>query len=170
MMRSGRRCLTAVVVAALFTSVSCAGSADGAKVIEYRATDLETGREVSLADFRGTAVLMSSWATWCEPCKEELPKLEALYQQRFGDGLQMVAVNVNAAGPAEREIDNMVEQFGLTMPTWRDDENRFTVAFGGMGVPTNVLIGTDGRIIQKWLGAVDVDDPAFIAAIDAAVG
>jgi cytochrome c-type biogenesis protein len=156
------------VVVALFTS--CAGSADDEKVIEYAAADLVTGEAVSLTTLRGGPVLLSSWATWCEPCKEELPKLEALYQQRVDDGLQMVAVNVNAAGPAEREIDNMVEQLGLTMPTWRDDENRFTVVFGGMGVPTNVLIGADGRVIQKWLGAVDVDDPAFIAAINAAVG
>ncbi len=164
----GRRC--AGVVAALAVVTSCARSADDTKVIEYRATDLDTGVDVSLQDLRGAPVLMSSWATWCEPCKEELPKLEALYEQRAGDGLQLVAVNVNAPGPAERQIENMIERLGLTMPTWRDDANRFTVVFGGMGVPTNVLIGADGRVIQRWLGAVDVDDPAFIAAIDAAVG
>lgn len=164
-----RRGALAIATAAALLAGCGGGAGDAGPPADYAATDLATGAPVSLADLRGSPVLLSTWATWCEPCRKEMPQLERLYAERRDDGLVVVAVNVNAAGPDERRIDALVRQWGLTMPLWRDADDRVTAEFGGMGVPMSVLIGADGVERATWHGAVDTADPAFAAEIDGAI-
>jgi cytochrome c-type biogenesis protein len=147
----------------------CASSGGSDAVVEYAARDLQSDEPVDLASLRGAPALLSSWATWCEPCKKEMPELQALWEERQGTGLQMVAVNVNAAGPDERRIEPMAEDWGLTMAQWRDADNEFTSTFDGLGVPMTVLLDADGRVLRTWHGAVDPDDDEFQHAIDDAL-
>jgi hypothetical protein len=98
-----------------------------------------------------------------------MPALEALWQERRDDGLQVVAINVNAPGPSERTIGQMVDGWELTMPQWRDPENRFTTRFGGMGVPMTVLLAADGSVAKVWFGAIDERADEVRAAIDEAL-
>jgi cytochrome c-type biogenesis protein len=148
---------------------ACASSAGDGSVVEYAARDLRSDAPVDLESLRGAPVLLSTWATWCEPCKKEMPELQALWEERQDTALQMVAVNVNASGPDERRIEPMAEDWGLTMAQWRDADNEFTSTFDGLGVPMTVLLDADGRVLETWHGAVDPDDDDFVAAIDDAV-
>lgn len=164
-----RRALRHSVGALAFAVSACAGGVSRGEPVTYVGKDLRTGEDVAVADYRGDVVLLSSWATWCEPCKEELPELDRLAQERADEGLTVVAVNVNTAGPAVRAIDSTVEQLGLTVPLWRDSPERFAGVFGAMGVPTNVLVHRDGTLAQVWNGALDLDDAETMAIIDEAL-
>ncbi len=163
-----RRSLSAISLGFLLTG--CAGNRSNSETaVSFESADWSSGEKVSLADFEGSPVLMSSWATWCEPCKEELPELQALYEDRSDDGLEIVAVNVNVSGPSEKKIQPMIDTYSLTMPIWRDADDDFTVTFDGLGVPMSVLVGRDGKVRQTWQGQIDPEDPDFQQAIDDAL-
>ncbi len=160
------------IVAALTVALSlaaCAGSGSSADAIDYSAESFPSGEAVSTADLRGDPLLLASWATWCVECEEEMPALERFWRDRRDDGLQVVAVNLNAPGPAEDRIATMAADWGLSMPQWRDADNDFTSAFDGVGVPMVVLLDAEGAIVGTWHGAVDFEDADFLAAVDAAV-
>ncbi|MGB2756247.1 MAG: TlpA disulfide reductase family protein [Acidimicrobiia bacterium] len=155
-----------VVIAAVITT-GC--QSDGGSAVTFTSTDWKTRKPTSLKDLRGSPVLMSSWATWCEPCKRELPELQKFYEQRHPDGLEIVAVNVNVSGPSESKIDPMIKKFDLGMRIWRDSDDTFTTTFDGLGVPMTVLIGADGTLKKKWQGEIDTSDREFLAAVNAAI-
>lgn len=163
------RFLAFILAGAALVAAGCGPEAGDGEIVEYAAEEFGTGHPVSLQDLRGHDALLTSWATWCEPCKEELPAIDALYRERSGDGLQVIAVNVNEAGPGARSIEDYIHELGLSMPVWRDADDRFTVAFHGFGVPTNVLIDGEGRVVKTWLGAVDPNSEEFIAVIEDAL-
>ena len=168
------RAASAVLVACLLAAMaltSCSRKEDAsATPIDYRAQDLRTGESVDLADLRGKAVLLSSWATWCAPCRKELPELDRLYQKHKEDGLEVVAVNVDPAGASSKQVVPTVDELGLTMATWKDREGGFVDAFGAVSVPTNVLVGRDGKVIERWNGPIDPDDDEVRRAVDEAMG
>lgn len=137
--------------------------------MDYRAEDLLSGVAVDLADLRGQVVLLSGWATWCAPCRAELPDLNELYEERRDDGLIVVAVNLDAAGPSTRQVLPAVEEMGLTMPTWIDSDNDFALVFGAVSMPTNVLIDRDGVVRHTWNGAIDPDEDDVADMIAAVV-
>ncbi|MFN8017270.1 MAG: TlpA disulfide reductase family protein [Acidimicrobiales bacterium] len=157
------------LAAALLTGCSKDHAASG-EPVEYQAQDLRTGDPVDLADLQGKAVLVSSWATWCAPCRKELPELDRLYQDRKAEGLEVVAVNVDPAGASSKQVIPTVDELELTMPTWKDGEAGFVEAFGAVSVPTNVLVGRDGEVIERWNGPIDPDSDEVRAAIDEALG
>ena len=174
--RSRRRRLVVIglVAAAALLAVAAAaallpGGATSGDAVDYAAVDQATGEPVDLASLEGQPVLLTSWATWCGPCTEELPAIQELYEDRRDEGFEVVAVNVNAAGPDEPAIEPMAEELGLTMPLWRDRDNRFASTFGGVGVPTNVLVDADGTLVRTWQGAIDVEDEDFLATLDEAL-
>lgn len=155
------------VAAAVACLTACGGTAGpGPTQAPYSALDVATGAAVSTAELAGRPALLTTWATWCEECRDEMPALEALWRDRGSDGLQVVAVNVNAMGPSERTIGQMIAGWGLTMSQWRDPDNRFTSHFGGMGVPMTVLLDADGSVAQVWFGAIDSRTSEVGSAID----
>lgn len=111
-----------------------------------------------MEELRGAPALLTSWATWCKECKTLLPELEELSDDQDVDGLQVVAVNVNAPG-SEDEVVALERQYGMTMDRWRDVDNEFTQAFRSRGVPTSVLVDADGMVVRRWPGGIPVDDP-----------
>lgn len=164
-----RRALTAFLLGSVGLTGGCDDAVPEETPIIYQAADMADGTAVSLADLRGRAVLLASWATWCAPCRVELPKLQALYEAQPDEGLLIVAVNVDAPDAAQERIDAMIAEFGLTMPIWRDDGDRFTPTFRGFGVPMTVLVGHDGTIVETWYGTLRTSDPAVISSLEAAV-
>lgn len=160
----------AAAVVALIAAVTLSSDTTPDTVtVEYAAVDQATGEPVDLSSLAGQPVLLTSWATWCGPCAEELPAIQRLYEERRDEGFEVVAVNVNAAGPDEPAIAPMAEEFGLTMPQWRDRDNDFAGVFDGVGVPNNVLVGADGAVVRTWQGAIDVEDEDFLATLDEAL-
>lgn len=120
---------------------------------EYAAATL-AGDTVSLAGLRGEAVMLNVWATWCIPCREELPLLEALHREYGGDGLRIVAVSIDGAGMGE-DIERFVDEHGLTFTILHDPAERVTRAFRGRAVPETYLIDRNGQFIRRWIGHFD---------------
>ena len=121
-----------------------------------------TGEEVHrLADHPKQVVLLNFWATWCAPCREELPTLEALHRALGDDGLAIIGVNVDP-GDAER-IRRFAEQKGLSFRVLHDPEQRVAGSYGIRGYPTTVVIDRAGRIVLSELGAWDWSHPDAVA-------
>ena len=122
--------------------------------IEYWARELNTGQRVSLDEYRGQPVLLTSWATWCVECRKELPTLVDTWQSRRGRGLMVIAVNLDALGEEPR-VSEMIRLYSLTMPVWSDEGNAYSSVFEAPGVPTSVLLDARGTLVKRWIGRVD---------------
>ena len=169
----------AVVAAAL--CVGCGsgdGSAEGREgpadrpadpqvVPDYSAITLD-GDSVSLGDLRGDVVLLNVWATWCTPCRKEIPELQALHEARADEGLRVVGVTVDARH-AEEGVRRFIDRFGMTYDVWWDPDQTIVGKLGAMGVPLTVLIDRNGRVIWRKLGPLERDDPGLMRAVEQAL-
>jgi peroxiredoxin len=136
----------------------------GATIPSYSATKLDGG-ELSLDALRGKVVLLNVWATWCVPCVTEMPALERLYRQFRNDGLEIVAVSVDAGfgqtddlGRPGGDVRAFVKERDLTFTVLLDPQRRVERLFQLVGVPTTIVIGRDGRIARKAVGIEAWDD------------
>ena len=116
-------------------------------------TDL-SGKPVQLASTRGQVVLLNNWATWCPPCKEEMPELQAYYEAHQAQGFELVAVA--QSDPAE-SVQDFVQQQSLTFPIWLDPESLSLAAFGNMSMPNSYVIDRSGTVRLAWTGPVNRD-------------
>lgn len=142
--------------------------AEGEQAPDYHAVQLSGGGEWALADLRGEVVLLNTWATWCKPCEEEMPYLEALHTQYGAEGLHVIGVSVDRGGSDER-VQGFATDLGVTFPILRDPDNDFSRAFRTLGVPETFLIGRDGEILYRWKGALDEDNAADRTLIEDAL-
>lgn len=158
--RAARKALIPIALAAI-TGCGVEGPARapavGDIVPEYAASTL-TGDSASLDQLRGQVVLLNVWATWCPPCRKEIPVLQALHESHADDGLRVVGVSVDAAGEAQA-VERFVESYGVTFEIWLDPAERVSSTFRTSGVPTTLLIDRDGRLVWRHLGPVTADDP-----------
>jgi peroxiredoxin len=168
------RRLGRTVVATL--CVACAGSAAndaavvaiGAPVPTYRSASL-TGDSVSLADQRGKVVLLNVWATWCHPCRDEIPELRVLHERYRSRGLELIGVSVDAQGN-EDGIREFMKEFGMTYPIWHDPDERVTTQFLVVGVPATFLIDRTGILRWRKTGPIHPGDTSLTNAIERALG
>jgi thiol-disulfide isomerase/thioredoxin len=109
------------------------------------------------------------WATWCAPCREEIPYLQSLYDRHAGEGLEIVGVSVDATG-SEGSIKEFKRDFRMTYPIWLDPDERVQTLYLALGVPASYLIDRDGILRWKHLGTVRASDTTFTRALGAALG
>ncbi len=128
-------------------------------------TDLQ-GKAWDLAALRGRAVLVNFWATWCAPCKEEMPALQTLAELE-GERLAMLAVNAREPLPRVRRY---AQATGPTLPVLPDPQGAITRAWGVTVFPTTVLIDTRGRPQRTITGAVDWSDAPALGWVQALGG
>jgi len=119
-------------------------------VFEFSLPDLN-GKHVNLKDFRGTVVFVNFWASWCVPCREEMPSMERLYQKYRAKGLAMLAVNYRES---RKEAQAFVEELKLTFPVLLDDGTVSTL-YGVFGLPATYLVDRQGRGAARVMGARD---------------
>ena len=112
--------------------------------------DLE-GKAVSLEDYRGQVILVNNWATWCPPCRAEMPILELYYQEHQDEGF--VLIGIEAGEPAD-EVNEFVENYGISFPVWLDPESKAIIGFRNMALPSSYVINPDGMIVLAWTGTV----------------
>ena len=123
-----------------------------------------SGEHLTLADFRGRVVLLNLWATWCGPCRAEMPALDRLQATHQGDGLAVLAVSVDKGGSAA--VQHFFEQRGLRNLTPYLDANGATVrAFGARRIPTTLIIDRDGNVVGSLVGPKQWDSPDAAALI-----
>ncbi|MGH3796515.1 MAG: TlpA disulfide reductase family protein [Pseudonocardiaceae bacterium] len=150
--------VSAFVCAALFGGCATArpaGPKADAAPVQFSARTLGGTQVWSLADQKGHPVLLSSWATWCGPCREELPELQKLSDQEQTHGLHVLGVDVDDGSDAAPL--QYIRQHDLSFPMVHDTDNSFQATFLSLGVPYSVLIDSNGRVVHKWPGALDVE-------------
>jgi cytochrome c biogenesis protein CcmG/thiol:disulfide interchange protein DsbE len=110
------------------------------------------GRAVSLADFRGSVVVVNFWASWCLPCRDEAPILQALWESERGSGVVVIGINI---WDRDAEARAFVHQYGLTFPTGPDRAGRIAVALGLRGIPETFVVDRAGRIAYRIAGPLN---------------
>jgi cytochrome c biogenesis protein CcmG, thiol:disulfide interchange protein DsbE len=121
----------------------------GSEAPGFSASTLTTpAQPKTLTDYRGRVVLLNIWATWCLPCREEMPSMEALYRHYGPRGFKIVAISIDEPGDAEK-VRDFVKEFGLTFDVLHDQAGTIQKVYQTTGVPENFLIGADGVIRKK---------------------
>jgi cytochrome c biogenesis protein CcmG, thiol:disulfide interchange protein DsbE len=133
------------------------GAATVPVAVHYAAPQLKlsdlAGTEHSLADYHGQVVLVNLWATWCPPCKAEMPTLDAYYQAHQGDGFVTLAIN---DGDPTDSVASFVQEYSLSFPVWLDPTYQATDhAFKTRNLPSSFVIDREGNIRLRWVGEID---------------
>ncbi len=118
---------------------------------------------VRLSDYRGKVVFLNFWATWCPPCRMELPSMEKLYENLKTQPFVILAVNVDESDPDN--VKNFVNSMNLTFPVLMDDGSVSKI-YNVNAIPTTFIIRKDGTIDAIVNGARPWDDPSYVSAFD----
>ena len=138
----------------------------GSSAPDFHAVTLDSARaQKSLADYRGQVVMINVWATWCLPCRVEMPSIEALHKAYGPKGLKIVAVSIDDPG-TETQIRDFVKSFGLTFQILHDPKNVISENYQVDGYPETFIIGKDGVIRKKLMSATDWNSPENRALIE----
>lgn len=152
---------------------SCTGKSEGSmygvSTLAPRLTgqDLE-GTYRALEDFRGKVVLLNVWATWCPPCRQELPELRAIQTDHGGDDFSVLGVSIDREGDAKK-VRHLAKTFDLNYPVILDPSSRSIDAYEIRGYPTSFVIGRDGMIRWRREGIILPDDSDVAGQIRAAL-
>ncbi len=119
---------------------------------DFSLTSLD-GRQVRLSDYKGKVVLIDFWATWCSPCRTEIPRFVE-WQQKYGaQGFQTIGISMD---DTVKPVRAFYQEFKLNYPVAMGDE-KVAQAYGGvLGLPVNVLVGRDGQIVARYVGMSDL--------------
>ncbi|OGB93003.1 MAG: hypothetical protein A2Z31_07785 [candidate division NC10 bacterium RBG_16_65_8] len=121
------------------------------------------GRLHDLADYRGTVLLVNFWATWCAPCREELPSLERLREALRGRSFEVLAVNVNEG---ESRVKRFLAEVPLGIPVFLDRNGDAQRAWKVRGLPATFLLDREGAIRFWYLGELDWARPAIVRTVE----
>jgi len=152
-----------VLVIALLTVLGCqrGGTLVGQAAPEFSLTDLQ-GRAVRLANLKGRVVFLNIWATWCEPCRAEMPAMQALYTRLRGPDFEMLAVSADQDG--REVVKRFVNDLGLTFPVLPDPDLQVAGRYRVTGYPETFVIDRNGRVVAHQIGPYEWDEPDSVAA------
>jgi cytochrome c biogenesis protein CcmG/thiol:disulfide interchange protein DsbE len=122
---------------------------------DFRATALTTDSTKTLADFKGQVVLLNVWATWCAPCRVEMPSIQRLHQEFGPQGLKVVAVSIDEAGP--EVVREFVRERGLSFEILLNPSRTIERVYQTTGVPESFVLNRNGVIVKKVIGAAEWD-------------
>ena len=120
------------------------------------------GRPQRLADYRGKPLILNFWATWCPPCREEMPSLERAARALAADGIAVVAVNV---GEDPKTVAAFLEDEPIALPLPLDTDTKVAQSYHMKGLPATFVIDAEGRIAYRALGSRDWDDPKLLEQV-----
>jgi len=121
------------------------------------------GGEITLSDYRGKLVFLNIWATWCAPCREEMPSMQKLYKKFADRKFVMLTVSIDEN---RADIPPFVEELGLTFPIALDTQSRVAQLYGLTGVPETFLISPAGKVLHHIVGPSDWFEPGIVGAFD----
>lgn len=121
---------------------------------DFEVEDLE-GQAVKLSDLRGQVVLVNFWASWCPPCRDEMPLLQDFYLAHRAEGFTLLGVNVSEDAD---DAAAFMEANGYQFPVWRDPPGNLLIAERLNGLPSSVLVDAEGRIVRRWIGPLAEED------------
>lgn len=151
------------VFAVLVVAAACnrGGSLVGKQAPEFSLSDL-SGRTVRLANLKGRVVFLNVWTTWCEPCREEMPAMQALYAHLRGPDFEMLAVSADQEG--KDVVERFVRDFALTFPVLPDPYLQIAGRYAVTGYPETFIIDRNGRVVAHQIGPHRWDAPQSLAA------
>jgi len=124
--------------------------------VEYAAPELSlqniNGATESLADYREHVVLVNNWATWCPPCKAEMPTLAAYYNEHQAEGFTIIAIE---AGDPVEPVAEFAQTYNLKFPVWLDPNGASLKAFGNGSLPNSYVIDRSGTVRYAWTGEIN---------------
>ena len=124
---------------------------------DFTVTDAD-GNEVRLSDFRGKGVVLNFWASWCGPCKSEMPHFQAAYEE-YGDQLHFLMVNMSDAfGDPRADAQALLDENGYTFPVYYDTKAECAYGYGITGIPVTIFIDKDGNIVSAKSGMMNAAD------------
>lgn len=133
----------------------------GALAPDFTLTDMN-GKSLSLSQFRGKVVLVNFWATWCPPCRAEMPSIERLYRRlEKHKNFVLLTVNVNEDNSKD-SVKAFTEETPLSFPILLDRDNRVAGRYQVNGIPQTFIIDPNGVIVQKVVGGRDWDSPPLV--------
>ena len=157
----GRRAVAAALCALLAVGLAgCPG--DGKLASDFVAQDLN-GQAVRLSAQRGKVVFLNIWATWCPPCRMEMPAMEELSKKLSGDDFVMLAVSEDDGGA--QLVRDFVKEFQLSFPVLVDPSGDVGRRFGVYGYPETFIIDREGRVVARYIGPRDWRDPGIVQTI-----
>jgi len=168
--------LLLVGIAAVLLSAGCDGPAvrpdaetlqslgfrplpDGSAVPDIELTSLH-GDTPSLSDYRGSVLLLNFWATWCPPCRAEIPSMNILDAELQGGDFELIAVNVQE--PREL-VEGFIDEFDVRFPVFLDEDAAIARTIGVTGLPTSIIVDRDGNAVAVVSGALEWNDEAVVA-------
>jgi cytochrome c biogenesis protein CcmG, thiol:disulfide interchange protein DsbE len=126
----------------------------GARAPDFLAIDLATGDSVSLRDhYRGAVTLVNIWATWCVPCRVEMPAMEKLYQSLAPRGFRIAAISIDEGSP--EDVQAFGRELGLSFDILQDRSTKVQQIYQTTGVPESFLLNREGVIVKRVIGAQD---------------
>jgi len=131
---------------------------DKPKAEDFILHDLE-GKPFTLEDFKGEPIIVNFWATWCPPCREELPSMNRGWAKVKDEGIKMVAIN---AGDKERHITRFLKKQPIDFLILMDESNGLLDKWGGAGMPTTFIIDPQGHLIVRALGKFEWDSDELL--------
>jgi peroxiredoxin len=142
-----------------FKAVGLAPLKEGTASIDFTLSDLG-GKKVSLSSFKGKVVFLNFWATWCPPCRAEMPSMERLYQKLKDKGLVILAVDLQEDAKSVRKF---VSEHKLTFPVLLDSDGKVGGTYGARSIPTSYIVGRNGNVLGGTIGGREWDTPEMIS-------
>jgi peroxiredoxin len=124
---------------------------DNINYFDFSLTDL-SGKNISLRDFQGKVIMLNFWATWCPPCREEMPSMEEMNKKMKGKNFIMLAVNVQEKAAT---VKSFVDKFKYTFPVIIDEKAEAAAKYQIRSIPTTFIIDTKGKIAGAFTGSRD---------------
>jgi len=127
---------------------------EGAEAPDFELTALD-GKTVKLSDYRGKKVILNFWATWCPPCKAEMPHMQNFYEENKDKGVEILAVNLTNMDKGVDEVQKFVKEYGLTFTIPLDEEGVAGTTYQAFTIPTSYILDENGVITKKIVGPMD---------------
>lgn len=161
--RTARRAAVLLLALAFVVAGGCRrrDTIVGGPAPEFSLSDL-SGNAVRLANLRGRVVFLNIWATWCEPCREEMPSMQSLYGRLHGPDFEMLAVSADQGDRAA--VDGFVRERSLTFPVLPDPDLTIPDLYRVTGYPETFIIDRNGRVVAHEMGPREWDSPESHAA------
>lgn len=168
-----KRTLFLIAACMMFALVACTKTESGKNITaareknpapEITVTSLADGSPLKLSALKGKVVMLNFWATWCPPCREEMPSMMKLNSAMAGKPFQMVAVSIDEGG--KQDVESFFNKSGFSLPTYFDTNGSASKAYGITGVPESFIIDKNGVIVKKIIGGLAWDSAEVVSFLE----